>query len=279
MSLEKSASVHCFGGEQARFHHASDVLACRMNFSVFFPPDFSEDSPVLYWLSGLTCTDENFAQKAGAQRTAAALGMAIVMPDTSPRGEGVPDAPDGAYDLGLSAGFYVNATCAPWSAHYRMYDYIVEELPALVERELRINPARRALCGHSMGGHGALMIALRNPHRYVSVSAFAPIAAPSRCPWGQKAFAAYLGSDQTQWANYDASQLVARATQRLPMLIDQGDADQFLHDQLYLPTFLEAAQSSGYPVEVRRRAGYDHGYYYIATFIEEHLQFHARHLR
>lgn len=278
MSLEKIASSHCFGGEQARYRHDSAMLACTMHFSVFLPPGFSQDSPVLYWLSGLTCTDENYANKAGAQRVAAELGLVIVMPDTSPRGEGVPDDSAGAYDLGLGAGFYLNATQEPWRRHYQMYDYIVNELPALVESTLGLSHSRRAISGHSMGGHGALMIALRNPGRYRSVSAFAPIVAPASCPWGRKAFSHYLGPDESQWAQYDASRLLASAQERIPLLLDQGDADQFLQEQLQPERFLEAAATNAYPVDYRVRAGYDHSYYYIATFIEEHLRFHAQHL-
>lgn len=279
MSLEKIATSMCFGGEQARYRHDSAILSCPMQFSVFLPPDFSQDSPVLYWLSGLTCTDENFAHKAGAQRVAAELGLVIVMPDTSPRGEGVPDDSAGAYDLGLGAGFYLNATQEPWRRHYQMYDYIVNELPALVESTLGLSHSRRAISGHSMGGHGALMIALRNPGRYRSVSAFAPIVAPASCPWGRKAFSHYLGPDESQWAQYDASCLLASAQERIPLLLDQGDADQFLLEQLQPERFLAAAQANAYPVDYRVRPGYDHSYYYIASFIAEHLRFHAQHLR
>lgn len=282
MSLEKIGDHLSFGGRQLRFGHHSDVLGCAMKFSVFLPPDDSirtadGKAPVLYWLSGLTCTDENFVHKAGAQRIAAILGIAIVCPDTSPRGADVAEAPDGAWDLGLGAGFYVNATQAPWSNHYRMYDYVLNELPALVEATQPVSDELRAISGHSMGGHGALVMALRNPGRYRSVSAFAPIVAPSRCPWGRKAFSAYLGADEDTWLRYDASALVADAL-HLPTLIDQGDADSFLQEQLQPQLLLASAESAGYPLEYRLRAGYDHSYYYISTFVEEHLRFHAAHL-
>ena len=283
MSLEKIATVRCFGGEQRRYQHTSSTLSCVMRFSVFVPPaalqeDFRGTLPVLYWLSGLTCNDENFVQKAGAQRIAAELGLIVVTPDTSPRGEGVAAAPDGAWDLGLSAGFYLNATQAPWSTHYRMYDYIVDELPGVIEAALPVKAGARAISGHSMGGHGALVIALRNPERFRSVSAFAPISSPVDCPWGKKAFSEYLGAEHAAWLQYDATALVARATATLPLLYDQGDADQYLTEQLQPERFLAAAAQAGFPVDYRVRPGYDHGYCYIATFIEEHLRFHAAHL-
>jgi len=280
-SLEKIGDSVCFGGRQLRFQHESAVLDCSMKFSVFLPPAQHQSTdgevPVLYWLSGLTCSDENFVHKAGAQRVAAALGIAVVCPDTSPRGEGVADAPDGAWDLGLGAGFYVNATQAPWSSHYRMYDYVVTELPALVEATQPVSRELRSISGHSMGGHGALVAAMRNPGRYQSVSAFAPIVAPTQCPWGRKALGEYLGDDEQEWASYDASALVAEAAP-LPTLVDQGDADPFLAEQLQPQLLIEAAKRAGYPLEYRVRPGYDHSYYYISTFVEEHLQFHARHL-
>jgi S-formylglutathione hydrolase len=283
MSLDRIATVRCFGGEQRRYQHASSTLSCVMRFSVFVPPvalqdDFKGTLPVLYWLSGLTCNDENFVQKAGAQRIAAELGLILVTPDTSPRGEGVATAPDGAWDLGLSAGFYLNATQAPWNKHYRMYDYLVDELPPLVEAALPVNPQACAISGHSMGGHGALVIALRNPARFRSVSVFAPICAPSDSPWGRKAFGEYLGTDRATWQDYDATALVERASTPLPLLYDQGAADQYLTEQLQPERFLAAAAQANYPVDYRLRPGYDHGYCYIATFIEEHLRFHAAHL-
>ncbi len=283
MSLEILSRVRCFGGEQRRYEHHSSSLGCDMRVSVFLPPqalavDTSVRLPVLYWLSGLTCTDENFVQKAGAQRIAAELGLIVVAPDTSPRGDGVARAGEGEWDLGLGAGFYVNATRAPWSAHYRMYDYVLDELPALLEPALPVDPQRRAISGHSMGGHGALVLALRNPQRFRSVSAFAPIVAPSSCPWGVKAFTQYLGEDREAWAQYDASLLLARHGCPLPLLLDQGDADAFLTVQLQPERLLAAAAQAGVPLDYRRREGYDHSYFYIASFIEEHLRFHARHL-
>ena len=263
-----------FGGEQRRYQHDAATTQCRMTFSVYLPPQVAERKvPVLYWLSGLTCTDENFSTKAGAQRVAAQLGMALVMPDTSPRGEGVPDDPEGAYDFGLGAGFYVNATQAPWSTHYRMYDYVVEELPALVESTLPLD-GRRAIAGHSMGGHGALMIALRNPDRYISTSAFSPIVNPAGVPWGRKALGRYLGEDPAAWAAYDTVALVEQTEHHLPLLVDQGAADQFLEEQLKTDRLEAACESSGYPAMIRMHGGYDHSYYFIASFIEDHLRFH-----
>jgi S-formylglutathione hydrolase len=264
----------CFGGWQDVYEHASSTLGCTMRFAIYLPPQAEHGRvPVLYWLSGLTCTEQNFITKAGAQRYAAEHGIAIVCPDTSPRGDGVADA-DG-YDLGKGAGFYVNATQAPWSRHYRMYDYIVDELPALIEANFPVTDAR-AISGHSMGGHGALVLALRNPGRYRSVSAFSPIVAPSQVPWGQKAFAAYLGEDRQAWQAYDSTALVASATERLPLLVDQGDADEFLRAQLQ-PEWLQAAcAAAGHPLVLRMQPGHDHSYYFIASFIGEHIAHHAR---
>jgi len=274
--LERLAFNKCFDGWLQRFCHRSGVLGCDMIFSIFLPPQVEEGArvPVLYWLSGLTCTDENFMQKAGAQRIAAELGIALVAPDTSPRGEGVADAPDGAYDLGLGAGFYVNATQAPWDPHYRMYDYVVIELPALIERHFPVT-RERALSGHSMGGHGALVCALRNPGRYRSVSAFAPIVNPCDCPWGIKAFRHYLGEDRALWRQYDSCALIGSSGQTLPMLIDQGREDEFLDTQLRPQRLVRAAAAAGYPLTLNYHPGYDHSYYFIASFIEAHLRFHA----
>ena len=267
----------CFGGRQVRFKHASTVLSCDMQFSVFLPPQAAEGKvPALYWLSGLTCSDENFATKAGAQRVAAELGIALIIPDTSPRGEAVAD--DAAYDLGQGAGFYVNATQAPWATHYRMYDYILTELPTLLEAQLPLSD-KRAISGHSRGGHGALVLALRNPARFSSVSAFAPIANPVNCPWGQKAFTAYLGEDQTRWEEFDASLLLARRGSPLPLLVDQGDADNFLAEQLKPQTLYTAGMQASANLLLRMQPGYDHSYYFIASFIEEHLRFHAGYLQ
>jgi S-formylglutathione hydrolase len=248
-----------------------------MRFAIYLPPQAADGPvPVLYWLSGLTCNEQNFITKAGAQRYATEHGIAIVCADTSPRGDDVADA-DG-YDLGKGAGFYVNATQAPWAAHYRMHDYVVDELPALVESHFPVTDAR-AISGHSMGGHGALVLALRNPGRYRSVSAFSPIVAPSQLPWGQKAFAAYLGDDCAAWQQYDASVLVRAAAEKLPILIDQGDADEFLHAQLK-PELLQAAcAAAGHPLVLRMQPGHDHSYYFIASFIGEHVAHHAAALR
>jgi len=277
--MEQIAGNKCFEGRQLRFSHYAEALACDMTFSVFLPPAAEQGPvPVLYWLSGLTCTDENFVTKAGAQRDAAARGVAIVAPDTSPRGEGVPDDPDGAYDLGLGAGFYVNATQPPWSAHYQMYDYVVEELPALVNRTLPLDGQRAGIFGHSMGGHGALIIALRNPDRYRSVSAFAPICSPLNCSWGEKALGSYLGDDRELWAQYDACTLLRAATEQRPLLVDQGDADNFLGEQLHPDLLERATAEADYPATIRMQAGYDHSYFFIASFIAEHIDFHSRHL-
>jgi len=277
--MEQLSLNRCFGGQQLRFKHRSTVLDCEMSFSLFLPPQVDQRSvPVLYWLSGLTCTDENFVLKAGAQRYAAEHGVAIVAPDTSPRGEGVPDDEAGAYDFGLGAGFYLNATEPPWSKHYRMYDYIVEELPALIAKRFPVDIDNAAISGHSMGGHGALTIALKNPGRYRSVSAFSPICAPSQCPWGEKAFSNYLGNNRDQWLAYDTVALVEAAKERLPVLIDQGEADEFLASQLNTPLLQAACERVGYPMEIRMQPGYDHSYFFIASFIGEHLRFHSRHL-
>lgn len=277
--MEKLSETLCFGGRQLRFGHAATALPCHMHFSVFLPPAAQAGPvPVVYWLSGLTCTDENFVTKAGAQRVAAELGLALVAPDTSPRGDGVPDDPSAAYDLGLGAGFYVNATQAPWSEHYRMYDYVVQELPALLAANMpEIDTARAAIMGHSMGGHGALMIALRNPDSYTSASAFAPICAPSQCPWGIKAFTHYLGPDQACWQAYDTCALIAESDSPVPMRVDQGLDDQFLTTQL-MPEKLVAALPPGYPLTLHKHAGYDHSYFFIASFIEQHLRFHQLYL-
>ena len=272
--MERIEHRACFGGWQDVYRHHSAVLDCDMNFAIYLPPQAQHGPvPVLYWLSGLTCSEQNFITKAGAQRYAAEHGIAIVCPDTSPRGDGVADA-DG-YDLGKGAGFYVNATQAPWAAHYRMYDYIVDELPALVEGNFPVTDAR-AISGHSMGGHGALVIALRNPGRYRSVSAFSPIVAPSQVPWGEKAFTAYLGDDRDAWRQYDATALVAGGlAERLPLLIDQGDADEFLDGQLRPWLLQDAAEAAGHPLTLRMQPGYDHSYYFISSFIGEHIAHHA----
>lgn len=281
MSIEQIATNKIFGGSQLRFKHASSVLGCEMNFSVYLPPQVDDKGlklPVLYWLSGLTCSDENFVIKAGAQQYAAKYGVAIVAPDTSPRGEGVLDDPDGAYDFGLGAGFYVNATQAPWSNHYQMYDYVVNELYDLINDNFPVDPARVGILGHSMGGHGALTIALKNPDKYQSVSAFSPICSPMNCPWGEKALGNYIGTDKAAWAEYDTCELVRSVKERLPILVDQGDADNFLVEQLKTELLLEAAKEADYPMNIRMQAGYDHSYFFIATFIEDHIKFHSKYL-
>ena len=267
----------CFGGWQDVYEHASSTLDCTMRFAIYLPPQAADGPvPVLYWLSGLTCTEQNFITKAGAQRYAAEHGIAIVCPDTSPRGDEVADAE--GYDLGKGAGFYVDATQAPWSVHYRMHDYVANELPALAEAHFPVTGAR-AISGHSMGGHGALVIALRNPGRYRSVSAFSPIVAPSQVPWGQKAFSAYLGDDRDAWRAYDATELVGSSSEKLPILIDQGQADEFLDTQLKPWLLKDAADAAGHPVYLRMQPGYDHSYYFIASFMADHLAHHARALR
>ncbi|EKE75684.1 S-formylglutathione hydrolase [Gallaecimonas xiamenensis] len=273
--MELIESHLCFGGEQRRYKHSSKVLGCEMTVAVFLPPDFGPHTPVLYWLSGLTCTDENFVQKAGAQRLAAELGLAIVAPDTSPRGDAVAD--DAGYDLGKGAGFYVNATQAPWAEHYRMDDYVVRELPPLVEA-LGLGQ-RRGVSGHSMGGHGALVLALRNRDHFASVSAFSPICNPMDCPWGQKAFTAYLGEDKAGWAAYDASVLLAEAKAPWPIRVDVGLADNFLAEQLKVESLEQAARQSGSVLQLHRQAGYDHSYFFVASFMEAHLRFHAAQLK
>ncbi|PPE61698.1 S-formylglutathione hydrolase [Pectobacterium brasiliense] len=275
-SLELLEEHRMFGGWQQRYRHVSETLNTAMTFSIYLPPTQDDTPPpVLYWLSGLTCNDENFTTKAGAQRVASELGLVLVMPDTSPRGDGVAD--DAGYDLGQGAGFYVNATQAPWAAHYRMYDYISSELPALIQQHFNVNH-RQSISGHSMGGHGALMLALRNPDQFQSASAFAPIVNPSQVPWGRKALTAYLGEDETQWLQYDSCHLLANSQKKLPMLVDQGDCDQFLPDQLQPAKLEELASQYDWPLTLRTQSGYDHSYFFIASFIEDHLRFHARYL-
>jgi len=269
----------CFGGVQGVYTHAAAETRCTMRFGVFMPPQaVTARVPVLYWLSGLTCTEENFIVKAGAQRVAAALGIAIVVPDTSPRGLGIAGEAD-AYDFGLGAGFYVDATEPPWSAGYRMYSYVTRELPAHVAGRFAVDTTRTGIFGHSMGGHGALTIALKNPDRYRSVSAFAPIASPLRCPWGEKALTGYIGPDRARWRDYDTTALIEdRGWRGPPLLVDQGTSDPFLERQLRPDLLREACSASGVALDLRLRDGYDHSYFFIATFIEDHLRFHARHL-
>lgn len=279
MSIQLVSEHGCFGGVQRFYKHDSRETRSPMKLSVYLPPKARQGRvPVLYYLSGLTCTEETFPIKAHAQQVAAELGLMLVAPDTSPREPRIPGDAD-SWDFGQAAGFYVDATQAPWSTNYRMYSYVTRELPALIEAELPAQAGMASIFGHSMGGHGALVCALRNPQRYRSVSAFAPIAAPSQCPWGIKALGNYLGADRSAWADYDASELVARRPFPGKILIDQGSADQFLVEQLLPDRFSSAAQQSGQAFELRMQPGYDHGYYFIQSFIGDHLRHHAAHLK
>jgi S-formylglutathione hydrolase len=266
-----------FDGTQYKYRHESQTLACSMTFSLFLPnkEKFSKP-PLLWWLSGLTCTDDNFTHKAGAQKAAARLGVAMIMPDTSPRGEDVADSED--FDLGQGAGFYINATEQPWEPHYKMYDYITKELTAIAHDQLQLT-GPEFISGHSMGGHGALVIGLRNPERFQSISAFAPIVNPSQVPWGIKAFSEYLGNDKEKWREWDAMELLKQYTsKKIPVLIDQGDADPFYEKQLQPAKLAAIADAKNYPLTIRMQKGHDHSYYTIASFIEEHLEFHLAQL-
>ena len=278
-ALATVAQHRCFGGVQGVYEHEAQETGCRMRFAVFVPPHAAgHRCPTLYWLSGLTCTEENFVVKAGAQRVAAELGLALVVPDTSPRGLGLPGEGD-AVDFGLGAGFYLDATRPPWSSGYRMATYVTRELPALVESAFPVDAARVGIFGHSMGGHGALTLALKHPEQYRTVSAFAPIAAPMRAPWGRKALAGYLGDDERAWREHDATALVrSRGWRGLPILVDQGSADPFLESQLKPDLLVEACRDAGVALELNLRDGYDHSYFFVATFIADHLRHHARHL-
>jgi S-formylglutathione hydrolase len=265
-----------FGGTQGVYRHASKATGCDMELAVFTPPRKGRGLlPVLTWLSGLTCTWENVTLKAGAQRFAAEAGLLFVAPDTSPRGSDLPGEHQ-SYDFGSGAGFYVDATREPWSRSYRMYSYVTEELPALIAEHFPADASRQGIFGHSMGGHGALVSAFRNPERYRSVSAFAPISAPSRCPWGEKAFTGYLGPDREAWRRYDACELAAASGWQAPILVDQGTADPFLEEQLKPELLREACERAGLRLELRYREGYDHSYYFIATFMGDHIAHHAR---
>ena len=278
MSVETISTAKSFGGTQSVYRHASRETGTDMVFSVYLPPqaEAGEPLPAVWYLSGLTCTHANVTEKGGFQRVCAELGLVFVAPDTSPRGPAVPD--DEAYDFGQGAGFYVDATEAPFAATYRMYSYIAAELPELLEAQFPVDPARQAITGHSMGGHGALTIALRNPGRYRSVSAFAPIVAPSRVPWGEKALSRYLGADRSAWRRHDAVALIEDGARLDALLVDQGGADSFLGEQLR-PQLLEAAcEKAGIPLTLRMQPGYDHSYYFIATFMEDHLRWHAQRL-
>lgn len=277
--MKQTAENKCFDGRQLRFRHYSESLDCEMDFSIYLPPGAEASPvPVLYWLSGLTCTDQNFVTKAGFQRYAAASGIAVVAPDTSPRGDAVADDPE-RYDLGKGAGFYVNATQLPWSKHYHMYDYVTRELPALLEKHFPFIPGLRSISGHSMGGHGALICSLKNPDAYRSVSAFAPICNPGICSWGQGCLGAYLGADIEVWKDYDTVELLRNGAVSLPLFIDQGTEDEFLSSQLYPDRLETVCKERGISLTLRMHAGYDHSYYFIASFIEEHISYHARFLK
>lgn len=280
-NLQETSKNKCFGGWQKVFSHQSDELKCLMNCAVYLPPQAEyENVPVLYWLSGLTCTEQNFVTKAGAQKYAAEYGICIVAPDTSPRGCNIPGEDD-AYDFGSGAGFYVDATEQKWKTNYRMYSYITEELPNLIKANFPVDMNKQSIFGHSMGGHGALICALKNPGRYKSVSAFSPICNPCECPWGKKAFTGYLGSDTNAWKQYDATELVKVYNgPPLNILIDQGKCDNFLSQGQLLPgNFVAACALSGVPIEMRMQDGYDHSYFFIASFMDHHIKFHAKHMR
>jgi S-formylglutathione hydrolase len=279
MALETVSTNRSFGGTQAVYRHASRETGTEMVFSAYLPPQAGEGPcPVVWYLSGLTCTHANVTDKGQFQRVCAELGLILIAPDTSPRGEGVPDDPQGAWDFGLGAGFYLDATQPPWAANYRMESYVVRELPELVAAELPVDLGRQAIFGHSMGGHGALTLALKNPGRWRSVSAFAPISSPMRCPWGEKALDGYLGPDRAAWRRYDATALLEDGARLPELLVDQGEADPFLQTQLK-PELLEAAcAKASVPLTLRRQPGYDHSYYFIASFMEDHLRWHAQRL-
>jgi len=279
MTLKKVSESRCFGGLQQVWSHESAQTACTMRFGLFLPPQAARGRvPAMWWLSGLTCTEENFIAKAGAQRVAAELGMALVVPDTSPRGVELPGDRD-AWDFGVGAGFYVDATREPWSRHYRMRSYLDDELRALVEGEFPVDGTRTAMSGHSMGGHGALLTALRHPGRYRSVSAFAPISSPTQVPWGQEALGAYLGGDREAWKAYDACELITRTAEHLPLRVDQGLDDEFIDRSLRPDRLKDACEKAGHPLDLRLHAGYDHSYYFVASFIGEHVAYHAEALK
>jgi len=276
--IELVSESRCFDGRQLTYKHLSTACDCTMRFAVFLPPAAERGPvPALYWLSGLTCTEENFSIKSGAQRYAAELGLALIIPDTSPRGVNIPGE-DAQMDVGTGAGFYLNATAAPWAAHYRMYDYIRDELVAVVNANLPIDPARKSISGHSMGGHGALIIGVGNPEHYRSVSAFAPIAAASQSAWGQRALTAYIGADRERWLRYDAAAVIRAKPSQHELLVDQGMSDPYL-EQLRPADLKAACREAGQRLTFRERFGYDHGYYFVSTFIGEHLRFHAGALR
>ncbi len=279
MSIETISEHGCFGGKVGFYRHRSSINNCDMRFAVFVPPQAANTKvPVLTFLSGLTCTEETFMIKSGAQRIAAELGLMLVSPDTSPRGDEVPDDPDGAYDFGIAAGFYLNATEAPWSANFQMYDYVTKELPEIIFAKFPGDRDRQGIFGHSMGGHGALTVGLKNPDIFTSISAFAPICSPMNCPWGQKAFSNYLGADQSSWTEYDATELVKGLGDSRPqnkILIDQGLDDQYLEQELHPHLFEAACTERSVNLELRRHEGYDHGYYFISTFMKDQLEHHS----
>ena len=271
--LKLKSEYRCFDGTVAYYSHSSATCNCEMNFAVYLPPQAqSQPVPILYYLSGLTCNEENFITKAGAQRTAAELGIMLVAPDTSPRNTGIADE-NKEWDLGSGAGFYVDATQNPWDKYYQMYSYITQELPELIAANFSVKASKQSIMGHSMGGHGALICALKNPQQYLSVSAFAPIAAPMQCPWGEKLFTAYLGTDRQEWAKYDATELVKSVQLDSTILIDQGTADQFYQQQQLLPEqFQQACDRVGQKLNLRWQEGYDHSYFTINSFITDHIQ-------
>ncbi len=278
MMMKKTDTVKEFDGWLSRYLHTSEYCNGEMTFSIYLPPQAKTQAvPVLYWLSGLTCTDDNFRIKAGAQRYAAEHGIALVMPDTSPRGDDVPDVPD-RYNLGKGAGFYIDATQPPWNKHYKMYSYITKELPPLIEKNFPVN-ARKSISGHSMGGHGALICALKNPKMYQSVSAFSPVCHPTECAWGKEVFQQYLGNGKSEWAEYDACHLIEKYTHMIPILIDQGTNDEFLDDQLMTQKLQYLCERNKYPLDLRMRTGYDHSYHFIATFIGDHIRYHSNILK
>ena len=279
MTLDLIEEHRCFGGVQYVYSHFSSVTNCTMRFGLFLPPQIKKQRvPVLYWLSGLTCTEQNFITKAGAQRAASRLGLALVVPDTSPRGINVP-SDQASYDFGIGAGFYVDAIQSPWSQHFQMASYVCAELPELLQRHFSFDEDACGIFGHSMGGHGALTLALKHPKKYRSVSAFAPICAPIQCSWGQKAFSGYLGEDKELWKNYDACELiVSKGWPHRTILVDQGAQDPYLHEQLKPELFQTACLKSQVSLNLRMQEGYDHSYYFIASFIEDHLIFHASQL-
>eukprot|EP01114_Cavostelium_apophysatum_P007682 TRINITY_DN1982_c0_g1_i1.p1 TRINITY_DN1982_c0_g1~~TRINITY_DN1982_c0_g1_i1.p1 ORF type:complete len:281 (-),score=32.21 TRINITY_DN1982_c0_g1_i1:24-866(-) len=280
MTLELASESKCFEGMLRRYSHFSESTKCKMNFSVFLPPNVSDSkkAPVIWFLSGLTCTDENFVQKSGALKYASERGVALISPDTSPRGCGIPGETD-SWDFGVGAGFYLNATEPAWSVNYNMFTYVTEELPKLIFDNLPLDQSRQGICGHSMGGHGSLVCAFKNPGKYKSASAFAPISNPMECPWGKKAFSGYLGTDQEKWKQWDATQLVASYTgPELHLLVDQGTADKFLKEQLLPQNLKDACEKAGIPLNLRMQEGYDHSYYFISTFIADHIAHHIKYL-